>query len=243
MASTDPNDAGPLLQQGRDLMAVRPATAIAYIERALQLDPAHDHAVEALASLAEGYLALKRFRECGFLLESCVELEPQHLDHHVRLCAFRLTRAHYRKAAEGLRRYLDAGGSGGHLERELTERQHPRSVVRALRALCEILQRVPLADLPPFKNMAEILAFEEKLGTGGRPELSADVGRLPGVSGESSEKLRRAGIATIAQLAATSVSDLVALGFPPSEAESLVDVASSEVYLVNSQTGRPPEPG
>src|SRR5687768_13991936 len=114
MPSMESKDPDTLLKEGREMLAERPATAIAYLERGLELKPEHPQAIPALVSLAEAYQAIKRFRECGFLLESCVELDPKNLDHHVRLSAFRLTRAHYRKAAEGLRAYLNAGGSPAH---------------------------------------------------------------------------------------------------------------------------------
>jgi hypothetical protein len=237
------NEADRLIEEGRALLSRQPAAAIFHLERALERDPGHPRAVEALRCLAEGYQSLKRYRECGYLLESCVRIEPSDLTHHLRLCAFRLTRAHYRKAAEGVAGFLAAGGSPGYLEGRLTEERHPKSVVRALRALCDVLLLVELADLPPFRNMGEILAYEERIKTAGRPELAASVAGLPGVSPDAAARLGAAGLSTIAQLAAASVPELVGLGFREREAEALVDVASSEVYLAKTQSSRPAEPG
>jgi hypothetical protein len=241
MTAPERNEADRLVDRARKLLPDQPASSVLHLERALELDPGHPRAVESLAALAEAYLALNRFRECGFLYESCVQLEPLELRHHVRLCAFRATRAHYRKAAEGLRRYLDMGGTPSVLERQLLEQQHPRSVVRALRALCDVLQRVDLAKLPTFRTMGDIVAFEERFRSAERPSLGSSLDRLPGVSPDAASRLHAAGLGTVTELAAASVPDLMVLGFTKPEAEALVDVANSEVYLANTQAPRPAE--
>lgn len=228
------------ISEAHQLVSQDLSRAISYIEQALKDTPKHPQAVEALALLAEAYYGLKRYPESAYLLESCTQLEPHNIEYWQRLAAFHLMRGNFTKAAGALLKFSNLEGLGVQLERYLVEKQAPKVVVRALWGLLSILSKASFDDLPPIKSLAELWALEEKLTAGDeRADSSASLDSLPGVNLDLALRLRAIGVSNVVRLSKAAPEQLIELDLSFQQAELLIDIAASELYLAAMHTGRP----